>query len=473
MTITRNNPHLRFILLLLAAALIAWGAAAVVPAHAGSTDTSDWIWTFGGRLWQLRFAPTSTLINLRGAGTGVLLVGGGNETINPSNPWSKDFKTLKSTEFYKDGKVSLQPFLKQTRALHTATLLPEGKVLVTAGLSDTAIPTGLFGILLPGSLSTCELFDPKTPDGNWTAFPKLTEDRFAHTATLVNGTVLVVGGIQIHIDLSHVLEGKISASAKTLNSAEIYDPTEGKWKTSKPKQGRALHTATLLANGKVLVTGGAQFQRDAELDLTHCDFHDLSKCYKITKNPIETLGSSEIYDPTSNSWDNAKPLTQPRLLHTATLLPETNADASKVLVAGGQSGGFDDNSTVAIEKSCEIYDSKTNTWDLRPDRKGLLIPSSQHTATLMRNGKVLLVGGSVDPYASQIYDPKKDSWTLTYDFLWFPRTWHTATLLDDENGTVVVAGGVPILYERYEPPSASALMQRRVSGRIKASVPGD
>jgi hypothetical protein len=472
MAIARNNPHIPFVLLLLAAVLTAWGGGVVVPACADSNDTSDWLWTYNAnvRLLQPRFAPTATLTKLAGK-DGILLVGGGNETVNPTNPFDKDFNTLISCEFYdQNQKVTPRKSLKQSRVLHTATELPGGKILVAGGLSKTAGATGVPGIVLPGSIPTCELFDPMHPDDNWTTFPRLNADRFAHTATLVNGKVLMAGGIQMLLDLSQVLEWKIKAVIKTLNSAEIYDG--GTWKTTTMKQGRALHTATLLADGRVLVAGGASLTREAELDLSDLAkcLRDWHSCVKVTKTAIEVLDSTEIYDQTSGKWvsEATQRLTQPRVLHTATLLPGSTPASSRVLVAGGQDG-FDQNST--IERSCEIYDSETKTWTLKPDRKGLPIPSSQHTATLLHDNKVLLVGGSVDPYASQVYDPKKDSWALTYDFLWFPRTWHTATRMPDNK--VVVAGGVPWLYERYEPPSKAALLQRRLSGRVSAGVPGD
>ena len=479
MAITKNNPHIRLILLLLAAALTAWGGPAVVPAYA---DTSDWIWVTGGTLRQPRLAPTATLVDLPKAGKGVLLVGGGNETnIDPINIWLKEFNTLRTCELYKPNQTGFlywQPSLKQSRVLHTATLLPKtGKLLVVGGLSKEATPVELpFGIKiwLPGSISTCELFDPKNPDGNWTNTQHLSGDRLAHTATLLSktGKLLVAGGIQIQLDMKEFFTKlKIKASVQTLASSELYDPDNGTWSpTAKPlKHSRALHTATLLPGGKVLVTGGIQLQRNYELDLSKYDSKDWTKWVKITESAIQTLNSSEIYDPAKNSWDNATSLTQPRFLHTATLLPKATADISKVLVAGGQSG-YGGNST--IERSCEIYDSKTKTWTLKPDREGLLIPSSQHTATLLSDDRVLLVGGSVDSYASQIYDPEGDFWTLTYDFLWYPRSWHTATELP--NHEILVAGGGPSnLCEKYQPPSASALMQRRISGRAKASLPGD
>jgi hypothetical protein len=114
------------------------------------------------------------------------------------------------------------------RALHTATLLSSGKVLVAGG--DNL-----------GYLSSAELYDPSS--GTWTATGSMSAARYSCTATLLpSGKVLVVGGSSdgIHI----------------LSSAELYDPATGMWTaTGSMNLARAYHTATLLPSGKVLERG--------------------------------------------------------------------------------------------------------------------------------------------------------------------------------------------------------------------------
>ena len=116
------------------------------------------------------------------------------------------------------------------RSRHTATLLPNGKVLVAGGNNGPA-------------LSSAELYDPAT--GTWTATGSLGTARERPTATLLpNGKVLVAGGA--------------SNQSNFLNSAELYDPATGTWAaTGSLGTARAYHTATLLPNGKVLVAGGS------------------------------------------------------------------------------------------------------------------------------------------------------------------------------------------------------------------------
>ncbi len=120
--------------------------------------------------------------------------------------------------------------LSVARFSHTATLLPNGKVLVAGGASST------------GNMTLAELYDPNS--GTWTPTGSMTVGRAGHTATLLpNGKVLVAGGL---------------VGPTILQSAELYDPSSGTWTpTGSMSVARFSHTATLLPNGKVLVAGGA------------------------------------------------------------------------------------------------------------------------------------------------------------------------------------------------------------------------
>ena len=125
--------------------------------------------------------------------------------------------------------------LTTPRLLHTATLLPNGQVLVAGG----------------ESLASAELYDP--PTGMWTAADSMANARFDHTATLLpNGQVLVAGG-----------------GFSGLASAELYDPATGVWTaTGSMAIARVSHTATLLPNGQVLVAGGGPEGTHATAELT-------------------------------------------------------------------------------------------------------------------------------------------------------------------------------------------------------------
>lgn len=270
------------------------------------------------------------------------------------------------------------------RSGHTATLLPNGKVLISGGQADL-----LNGARLP--IGSAELYDPIT--GTWSGTGSLAAPRSNHTATLLpNGSVLVVGGT--------------AGNGQTaLGSAEIYDPATSLWSaTGSLNTSRWGHTATLLVDGRVLVTGG--------------DSND------------SATASAEIYDPASGQWTVTANLSARRMLHTATLLQN-----GKVLVAAGF--GWPNGATSAA--SAEIYDPSTGLWSTTGAPISI---RSSSTATLLSNGKVLLTGGvgaTNTPLSNvEIFDPTSGTWTTTGP-LNVPRTGHTSILMP--NGYVAVIGG--------------------------------
>ena len=127
---------------------------------------------------------------------------------------------------------------------HTATLLQSGKVLVAGGYRPT-FPNGL---LLPVSLSGAELYDPAA--GTWSNTGSLNAGRDWHTATMLpDGEVLIVGGEAWHGQYPNL-------QFEILSSAELYDSKTGGWAGTSSLTARSRHTATLLADGRVLVAGG-------------------------------------------------------------------------------------------------------------------------------------------------------------------------------------------------------------------------
>ena len=122
--------------------------------------------------------------------------------------------------------------MSQGRAYHTATLLPDGRVLVAGGMSGNE------------TLASAELYDPSL--GTWSSAGSMGVVREGHTATLLaDGTVLVVGGA-----------GDLPEQA-ALSTAELYDPSTGTWTATANMDDARIHqTATLMPDGTVLVTGG-------------------------------------------------------------------------------------------------------------------------------------------------------------------------------------------------------------------------
>jgi N-acetylneuraminic acid mutarotase len=232
--------------------------------------------------------------------------------------------------------------------------------------------------------------------GTWVPAASMSVAREAHTATLLqNGKVLVAGRLAIPTTPT--------GSQPVLSSVEIYDPAADKWSPAAslttPRSG---HSATLLANGMVLVVGG-----EANVGGTF-------------------LSSAEIYGPSANTWTPVANMNSARYYPIATLLKN-----GTVLVVGGSTG--------SSSAPTEIYDPVANTWSLT----GSMIVGrfGAMTATLFNDGRVLVAGGAISgtqTAAAEVYDPLSNSWTAVASMS-YVRIYHTATLL--QNGKVLVAGG--------------------------------
>jgi hypothetical protein len=283
------------------------------------------------------------------------------------------------------GTWSLTGDLAGSRYAHTATLLPNGDVLVAAGFVK--------GTIFPTNRATAEFYNPSS--GAWTVAGNVGGGD--HTATLLrNGKVLVAGG--------HSYSG-FGLDIHT-NGAALYNPATNTWtSTGSMADRRARHTATLLRNGKVLVAGGYDWN---------------SSSYR---------SSAELYDPATGTWSATGNLTQARADHTATLL-----QSGKVLVTGGTSSS----ASGPYVTSAELYDPATGTWTTTGSLES---GRAYHTATLLASNRVLVTGGRNGNGAlatAELYDPATGNWSSTGS-LRQPRANHTATLLP--NNQVLIAGG--------------------------------
>jgi len=224
-----------------------------------------------------------------------------------------------------NGRAMLEP-----RSGHTATLLPDGRVLIAGGMRRNQ-----------DFYRSAELFDPGT--GKFSATGEMQIARVGHVALLLRSDkVLIAGGWIGH---------------GVTDDAELYDPATGKFTVighMLTKRGRP--EATLLRDGNVLITGGGN----------------------NTDGPGSSITSAEIFDVATSKFRATGSMHYARIAHTATLLAD-----GRVLVAGGRGS--------EVNASAEIYDPKTGVFT---ETGRMLSARYKHTAGLLPDGRVLIAGGS-------------------------------------------------------------------------------
>jgi hypothetical protein len=330
------------------------------------------------------WSPAGSLLVGRHNHTATLLSDGRVLIIGGIQDYIEDSPGLESVEIYNPGERAwdiVSP-LKAGRVFHTANLLENGKVLVIGG-RESRLGNGLVSV---------EFYDPN--DDTWNSRADLAKPRYGHSATrLANGQVLVVGG------------RFGNGSMDVHSSASLYNPSNDSWSaTGSLNTPRESHSATLLLDGRVLVVGG-YYQN--------------------------WLNSAEIFDPISGMWSEVTlPYTCHGVAHTATQMPD-----GRVFVVGGACGS----GPSGIQDKTEFFDPSTLTWIPTADLPEV---REAHTTTLLKNGKILIVGGDggdIPRYDSAlIYDPTSDRW-YSAGSLSEGRRNHAATLLD--NGGVLIVGG--------------------------------
>lgn len=308
----------------------------------------------------------------------VLFAGGSaNSSSAPLKPVRDSYLfDPKSNSFNAAGKML------SARTEHLAVALDDGRVLVFGGRQEQ------YKIL-----GTAELFDPKQPAASaWTSAGKMSGPRTAHAAVkLKGGQVLTVGGVG-----DKVWEG--------LASIELYNPQQNSWsaKGVKLKTGRSLLSATLLKNGLVLIAGG----------------YDGSKW----------LRGITTFDPANGTLTVlGAQLSEARCAHSATRLQD-----DRVLLVGGSCG-----SSCSL-KGNDLYNPTTGKVSSLAHSGA---PPASHAAVRLRDGRALVCGGrnTKDRAKVVVFSAAAGGAWTTLPSMKYGRAGHTATLLPD--GSVLVVGG--------------------------------
>ena len=339
--------------------------------------------------WSGDWSNTASMSQARAGATATLL------TIGPNAgqvliAGGSDFSSNTSTaDLYNptSGTYAATGSMAQARYFHTATLLQDGRVLVVGGLSNGGF----------NNISSAELYDPST--GTFSSAGSMSAPRYDHTATLLNdGTVLVTGGHSW---------GPMVATAELYIPPQLAGNSTGSWMSlNNMGTPRAEHTATLLSDGRVLIAGG----RD---------------------NGYNPLASAEIFDPGTRTFANTGSMHFARYNHTGT------ATAGTPLIVGGYG-------PTGYVASAETYSPSPNpALGLFFTAGSLITPRDSHTATLLADGKILIIGGEsttgVGITPAELWDPDRFAFVSAGNML-VGRIYHTATLL--ANGNVLLTGGL-------------------------------
>lgn len=274
------------------------------------------------------------------------------------------------------------------RAAHTATLLQDGRVLVTGGIRRGE-----------ARLASAEIYDPRAR--TFSATGEMTSARVSHTATLLqDGRVLIAGGWGNDVQL---------------RTAELYDPaTRGFAPSGSLSVPRAGHTATLLRDGRVLLAGGGGV------------------------NSGSSLATTELFDPKTGRFARTGAMRTARVGHTATRLRD-----GRVLLTGGTAQG-------RVVRSAEVYDPRTGRFTTTGS---LTTRRHKHAATLLHDGRVLVLGGSNEHdwngryRSAELYDPRTGRFTRASS-LAQPRFKFLDAVVTMPSGAVLVAGGAAVV-ERF------------------------
>lgn len=330
------------------------------------------------------FRPIASMLTSRVAHTvtrlqnGEVLIAGGDRCGDWYHEWGNCMTATAELFDPATGMFSATGAMLEARVYHTATLLPDGKVLIAGGdtasaelydpVTGTFAVTGSMGVMRSGhtevqllngrvlvaggngpasSRTTAEVYDPQSGTFSPTT-AGMTAERAFHTGTrLADGRVLIAGG-----------EG-------SGGTAELYDPATNMFSaTGSMGAPRVLHSATLLGNGTILITGG----------------------WSSGSQQGFTSASAEVYDPATGGFSMTGAMLTARQGHIAALLP-----SGRVLVSGG-----DFSNAPELAYSAEVFDPSTGLFT---QTGSMTAGRPTPVAVSLSDGRVMVVGGAPESLA--------------------------------------------------------------------------
>jgi hypothetical protein len=364
------------------------------------------------------------------------------------------FSITSTTAAQSMGTFTVTGSMATARDAHTATLLLDGRVLIAGG--DVA--EGFAARPIP--TDRAELYDPST--GTFATTGSMVTARFGHTATLLpDGRVLIAGGYEArglslsaevydpstgtfaatggmaagHFCATLLNNGRVLMGLPAIgNNAELYDPSSGTFSLAGGYAGGAPpssseDTVTLLPDGRALMVSGdspiALYNPASgtfSLTTTRWNYVEFSANLLMNGKVLFAGGENYGYDFTfRNAWlfdastgnlSATGNMTRPRYLHAATLLPD-----GSVLITGG---------AFPVTDSAELYDPATEKF---ASIGNMISGRAIHTATLLQDGRVLIAGGvykardgapqfvlaSAELYTPEILEPASIATDLRFD----------------------------------------------------------
>ena len=392
-----------------------WVAAAIGLASLCVITYANWQWflqdsrngTVGaaGSMSMKRAAHTATLLP-----NGDVLIAGGMERAegNEINTATAELYDYRSRSFVRTGSMSV------ARAGHTATLLPNGDVLITGGFDDGK------------ALASAEIYHAQTRTFTATSAMSVARDRHAATR-LQNGAILITGGNR-------------GQGVQTVETAEVYDPAKQRFEiVGSMHSPRSAHAATLLDDGRVLITGGSR-ERFAEV-----------------------LNSAEVYHPVNQGFQTLPNMNAPRHKQASTLLAD-----GRVLVSGGSDNARE---MGGREATSEIFDPKQNTFVLTGPMAAARFKFTS-AVVLIANGNVIVAG---DGNYAEVYHPTIGAYGTALGRL--DSAWMYASAAALPDGSVLITGGYDASMRitegawLYRPPPQVAL-RTNVVDRLYAAIVG-